>query len=99
MMAARLNRSIRAVGRIQLGLRTISSKVGLGEKKTPRMRPNGEIAACGAATGAGMVAIEDSSTTTMSQIASESVTRDPHEKYHTWLMRGTSGTAANSSFV
>jgi len=46
-----------------------------------------------------MVAIEDSSTTEMSRIAAESVTRDPHEKYHTSPERGISGTAASNSFV
>jgi len=42
----------------------MSSKVAFGEKKTPITRPNGLIVAAGAAvTGAGVVAIEDSSTT------------------------------------
>src|ERR1700720_3242251 len=83
MIATRLNRTIRAVGKIQSGLRTISSKVAFGEKNTPVIRPNGEIAACGSATGAGMVAIRDSSTTEMSRIAAESAARDTQGKYHT----------------
>jgi hypothetical protein len=98
-MATRLNRIIRAVGKIQLGFRTISSKVALGEKNTPKIRPIGEIAACGSATGGGMVAIEDSSTTVLSRIASESTTRDPLEKYHTSPTRGISGTAVGNSLV
>jgi hypothetical protein len=98
-MATRLNRRIRPVGTIQLGFRTISSKVALGEKKTPRIRPIGEIAVFGSVTGAGMVAIEDSSTTVLSRIASESATRDLQEKYHTSPKRDISGTAASSSFV
>src|SRR5260221_14665895 len=89
MMAARLMRRIRTVGSSQLALRTISSNVALGEKNTPMMRPAGEIAACGSATGEGTVAIEDSSTTRMLRIIAESATRDPEEKYHTWLARET----------
>src|SRR5262252_7277029 len=50
-------------GRTQLGLRTMSSKVALGENKTPIIRPRGDIDACGSegapGTGAGMVAIEN----------------------------------------
>src|SRR6516164_1067276 len=50
-------------GRTQLGLRTMSSKVTLGENKTPMIRPSGDIAACGSreapGPGAGMVAIEN----------------------------------------
>ena len=51
------------------------------------MRPIGEIAACGSATGEGTVAIEDSSTTQVSRITAEGATRDPEAKYHTWLAR------------
>src|SRR5215471_15577198 len=50
-------------GRTQLGLRTMSSKVALGENKTPIIRPRGDIDACGSkeapGVDAGMVAIED----------------------------------------
>src|SRR5215469_11190626 len=52
----------RAKGSNQLGFRTMSSKVAFGEKKTPITRPNGLIVAAGA-SGIGVVAIEDSSTT------------------------------------
>jgi hypothetical protein len=51
-------------GSNQLGFRTMSSNVALGEKKTPTIRPNGLIVAAGASgTGVGVVAIEDASTT------------------------------------
>src|SRR6516225_1965717 len=50
-----------AVGNSQLGLRTMSSNVALGENSTPTIRPIGEIEAftSGAGTGTGLVAIED----------------------------------------
>src|SRR5690242_7875510 len=97
MMAPRLITRITATGSSQLGLRTISSNVALGEKNTPVILPNGEIAACGSATGEGTVAIEDSSTREMSRTSAESATRDPHGKYHTCLVRGIPGTAARAS--
>src|SRR5690349_3524594 len=95
-MAARLIRRIRTVGSSQSGLRTISSNVAVGEKNTPVILPNGEIAACGSATGDGTVAIEESSTREMSRTSAESATRDPHGKYHTSPGPGISGTAAKS---
>src|SRR6185295_2809841 len=61
---AKLNTVRRIAGRIQLGLRTMSSKVAFGEKNTPVIRPNRLIAAC--ASGAGIdvvVAIAHTSTT------------------------------------
>jgi hypothetical protein len=50
-------------GVIQLGFRTMSSKVFPGEKRTPITRPNGLTEACASGAGMGLVAIEDSSTT------------------------------------
>src|SRR5450432_4057183 len=53
------------VGKIQLGFRTMSSKVGFGEKNTPMIRPKGEMEACGplaeawdSGVGIGVVATE-----------------------------------------
>src|SRR5258708_2567573 len=86
-------------GSSQPDLRTISSNVALGEKKMPKIRPMGEIAGCGSATGAGMVAIEDSSTTEMSQITAGNVPHDQPPKYHTSPEPGISGTAASNSLV
>src|SRR5579864_4252599 len=48
-------------GNNQLGLRARSANVVLGENRTPKMRPIGDMAACGSATGEGTVAIEESS--------------------------------------
>src|ERR1700688_2337943 len=56
-----LNKVSKTTGRTQLGFRTMSSNVGVGEKKTPMIRPNGLIAGCDCASGAGrdvVVAIE-----------------------------------------
>src|ERR1700726_282498 len=56
-----LNNVSRTNGSTQLGLRTISSKVGFGEKNTPKTRPTGLIPGCDCASGAGtdvVVAIE-----------------------------------------
>src|ERR1700730_14298045 len=56
-----LNKVSKTIGRTQLGFRTMSSNVAVGEKKTPMIRPNGLIAGCDCASGAGrdvVVAIE-----------------------------------------
>src|ERR1700740_3700469 len=56
-----LNRVSKTTGSTQLGFRTMSSKVAFGEKNTPMTRPNGLIAGCACASGAGIdvvVAIE-----------------------------------------
>src|SRR5258706_5187571 len=47
-----LNTVSRTNGSTQLGLRTMSSKVGLGEKNTPKTRPTGLIPGCDCASGA-----------------------------------------------
>src|SRR5579859_4659524 len=41
-------------GSSQLGLRTMSSKVAFGEKKTPMIRPKGLTNACGCACASGI---------------------------------------------
>src|SRR5271167_1627363 len=46
--------AIKINGSKQLGLRTISSNVAFGEKITPIILPNGETAAAGSTTGAGI---------------------------------------------
>jgi hypothetical protein len=53
----------KTIGATQEGFRAMSSNVFFGEKKTPKMRPNGLIEACASGAGIGVVAIEDSSTT------------------------------------
>jgi hypothetical protein len=64
-----LNNVETRTGVIQPGLRTMSSKVFPGEKRTPITRPNGLIEACASGAGTGIVAIEDSSTTSLRSIA------------------------------
>src|ERR1051326_3184103 len=54
---AKLNAVRRIAGRIQLGLRTMSSKVAFGEKNTPAIRPNGLIAAFPSETGSVVVVV------------------------------------------
>src|ERR1700739_1410632 len=60
-LTPRLRIVVSRTGSSQLGLRTMSSKVAFGEKKTPITRPNGLTAACGCAwasgIGVGVVAI------------------------------------------
>src|SRR4029077_5016272 len=68
MAPRKLKTTIKAVGRTQVGFRTISSKVALGEKKVPMRRPKEEIEAWGSAAGMGDVAIEDSLTTRRSDV-------------------------------
>src|SRR5208282_5412871 len=101
-----LSTVIKMTGRIQPGLRAISSNVGFGEKSTPMTLPKGEIAAWGSAAGTdagiGAVAIEDSFTTGTTGLqgpASRDTTLELGRKYHTWPGRGISGTAAMSSRV
>src|SRR5215472_3975266 len=58
---------VSSTGSSQLGFRTMSSKVALGEKNTPTIRPSELIGAggcaCASDIGVGVVAIENSSTT------------------------------------
>src|SRR5580704_851873 len=98
---ARLKRRIMAAGKIQLGFRTMSSNVALGEKNTPIIRPNGEIEACGAGAeawgsgaGGGIVAMEVSFGSAGLYVGDELDTYESEEKYHRFGWRGTSGTAA-----
>src|SRR5271165_4126405 len=87
------------IGNNQLGFRAMSSNVGFGEKNTPRMRPTGEREAWGSATGRGDVAIKDSFTTGLSEVAAEGTTQNLEGKYHKVRARGMAGTAASSSRV
>src|SRR3984893_15247057 len=48
-----LNKVSKMTGSTQLGFRTMSSNVAVGEKKIPITRPNGLIAGCDCASGAG----------------------------------------------
>ena len=56
-------------GATQEGFLAMSSKVFFGENKTPMIRPNGLIEACGSGAGIGVVAIQDSSTTRLGSSA------------------------------
>src|SRR5271169_5597832 len=87
------------IGNNQLGFRAMSSKVGFGEKNTPMMRPNGEMEAWGSATGMGDVAIEDSFTTGLSEVAAQNTTQNLEGKYHKVRADGMAGTAARSARV
>src|SRR6516162_8133931 len=91
-----------STGRTQPGLRAMSSKVALGENKTPIIRPRGDMEACGSkeapGTDAGTVAIKNLHREDVANCCCCS-TQELPEKYHIRLARGISGTAAKSSFV
>src|SRR5229473_1743125 len=56
---------ISTTGRIQLGRCAMLWNVSLGEKNTPIIRPKWLIGACACGAGTGVVAIKDSSTTSL----------------------------------
>jgi len=72
-------------GATQLGLRTMSSNVAFGEKKTPKIRAIGESEACGsgAGTGGAIVAIEDPHHESEFDLPLNGSTREQRKKYHT----------------